>query len=186
MWFTALQEVKKKKKKAGFKAAHNVGRETDLALSLFHPLPNFPVHLFPTFFRRLYKSGWCCCWRGDRPYIKNSIRLSQGSDGLTAGSFKWIHPSLLLFLLLFFLLCVPSARHCSSHTYNSSSWSDGEPDGFFSCGFTAFLWWQRQGQDKVTFSIIKILAPLIVLYRQRKILVSHKHIKVLKHFLRVR
>lgn len=62
---------------------------------------------------------------------KSRIRLSQGSDGPTAGSFKWNHPSSTLFLPLFLPLLCQERDHSSSHTLNSSSWSDGKPDGNF-------------------------------------------------------
>lgn len=146
---------------------------TDLALGRFHPLPNFPFHLFPTFFRRLYKSGW---WA--HPYIKNNVRLSQGSDGLTAGSFKRIRPSLLLFLSLSFpSVSVPSGDHCSSHTYITAVGVMAKQMGahFFFPGFTAFLWRQQPGHGKVKSSIKDFLARLIAFSQIReRNSVSHK------------
>lgn len=85
---------------------------------------------------------------GDRPYIKNTSRLSQGSDGLTAVSFKRTHPSSLLFLPLFLPAPWPVWAHSSSHMYNSSVLGDAEPDRIF-------------------FSFLVLKIPLVTRWRSR-------------------
>lgn len=99
---------------------------TDLAFIL---LPHSPP--VPNIFYEAFISQAWCAGEVISHTLKNRIRLSQGSDAPTAGSFKWIHPSSTLFLPLFPPLLCQQRDHSSSHTFNGSSWSDGEPDGNF-------------------------------------------------------
>lgn len=105
---------------------HNAGiqnRPGVLCLSLF--APTCSSH----FLRDFHKSG-LTRRRGDRPYIKNTISLSQGSDGLTAVSIERTHPSSLVVLPLFLPAPCPVWAH-SSGMFSSSVLGHGEPDGIY-------------------------------------------------------
>lgn len=159
----------------GFKAIYNVGRKNGpgiLPLLPFAKPPRPPVPYI--FYEAFISQAWCAgevithTLKTVSDFLR--VRMAQQLD-LSSESIPLPHYS----SLFFFLLCAQSWDHSSSHTYNSSVWSDGEPDGngFFFSGFTDFQWWQQQGQDKVK-SMKYFLLPLIALYTHSII-----HIKLL-------
>lgn len=169
-----------KKKGGGSKQHIMLAARADLAFGPFRPLPNFPLHLFPKFLGGFYKSDRCAGevinytlkTVSDFPRVHRAKQLDLLTESISLSFYSYFFSSLSV--------------QWSSHTYNSSSWRDGKPDGKVSSWVHSIPPMTTRGQDKVKSSIKYVLIPLITLYRQRKKFCFYNtkmviHLKWLKH-----